>query len=125
MTDMDKLYPELTEDGAQKAADAMERFRQMIANVARDCIDEAVSNIYCDVIPNIESDSWTNFRNALMDGLCDYGNRRDHKDYDFKRIRQAILAEHREEIIADLNQDLLDEVESLKSTIDMIQRNRY
>ena len=120
-----KLYPSLTEEGAQKAADEMERFRQKITKVAKQCIDEAARNIYSDVLPHIESDAWFNYRDSIVEGICNYSNRSDHKDHDFKRIRQAILAEHREEIIADLNQDLLDEVESLKSTIKMIQSVRY
>ena len=80
------LYPELTEAGKKEAVELIESFKTALKKVA----EETISNLYCDVIQYIESDSWNNFRNELMSGLKNYANRRIQGEYDFKAIRQQI-----------------------------------
>ena len=63
----------------------------------------------------IESDSWTNYRNDLMDGFRGYKNNGKHQ-YDFKELRQAIYKNHKEEIVNDLNTDLLKDINYNKTT---------
>ncbi|MDD3927130.1 MAG: hypothetical protein PHT33_10795, partial [bacterium] len=63
-----------------------------------------------------------NFRNELLSGLQNYGNRKIQAQYDFGRIRKAIFEEFRDEIIADLNQDLLQEIEDLKGQLETERR---
>jgi predicted HAD superfamily phosphohydrolase len=108
------LYPELSEEGAQEAQKLVDRFKAELTKAA----DNAIGDLYCDVATHIESDSWTNYRNKLMDGLQNYDNRLVQGEHDFKKIRQSILEEHREDLIKDLNQDLVQENEALKEQAD-------
>lgn len=109
------LYPELPPGGAEEAQELISKFKAQLAKAA----EEAISDLYTDIAPFIESDSWGNYRNAIMDGFKNYGNRKIQSPHDFKEIRQAILAEFRADLIEDLNQDLLEEIESLKRDLEM------
>ena len=118
------LYPPLAEGGAEEAQALVESFKIALTKAA----EEAISALYTDIIPHIESDSWTNFRNDVIDGFKDYKNRKIHGEYDFKEIRQAMLRLHRDEIIEDLNQDMVKEIEDLKRQLESereFARNRY
>jgi hypothetical protein len=114
------LFPELSKEGSDEAQKLIESFKAKITSAAED----AISNLYCDILHDIESDSWSNYRNDMMAGFKDYKNK-SHARYDFKAIRAQILKDHREEIIKDLNQDMVEEIASLKSTIETIQRLRH
>ena len=120
MSDKYPLYPELSEEGNKEAQALINRFKESLIKVA----DEAIGDFYCDVACHIESDSWTNYRNQMMDGFRNYDNRKVQGEYAFKEIRQAILKNHREDIIEDLNQDMLKEIEGLKSQIESLNRLR-
>ena len=104
------LYPRLSEEGEIEAQKIIDKFKSDISKVA----EEAIQTLYTDVAVYIESDSWGNFRNQIMDGMMNYDNRKIQSKHDFDRIRKSILKNHREDIINDLNQDLLTENESLK-----------
>jgi len=107
------LYPELTEAGKQEAVELIESFKENLKEAA----EEVIGSLYCDVLHYIESDSWTNFRTDLMSGLTNYANRRVQGEYDFKKIRQQIFEDFREEIVKDLDQDNLEKIEELKAEI--------
>ena len=111
------LFPELSEQGNNEAVKLIEKFKKELSKAA----DEAIGDLYCDVIPHIESDSWSNFRNDLMDGFKNYDNRLLQSPRDFKEIRRQIYKDFREDIIPDLNQDLAEENESLKADIKRMQ----
>lgn len=113
------LYPELNEEGQKQSQIIIDFFKEKLVKVAQ----EAISQLYMDIGCYIESDSWTNYRNSLMDGLKNYNNRKDHH-YPYDEIRKQIFKEFREDIIKDLNQDLLKEVEELKKTIKYYQDNQ-
>ena len=118
------LYPQLTEAGEEEAQSIINRFKEDIKKVA----DEAIGKLYCDVAIYIDSDSWTNFRNELMDGFRDYNNRKIQGEYDFKEIRAQIYKEYREDINEDLNQDILKENEDFKKRNEQLMNdlhNRY
>ena len=114
MKDEYPLYPELPEAGKDEAQALVDAFKGKLKAAA----DEAIGDLYCDVATFIENDSWGNFRNKIMDGFTNYGNRKLQADYDFNRIRQAIFKEYREEIIEDLNQDMVEEIEGLKKSLE-------
>jgi len=114
MSDKYPLYPELPPEGAEEAQRLVEKFKGQLKKAA----EEVLGQLYCDVAVHIESDSWTNFRNVLLAGFRNYNNRHIQSKYDFKEIRQAILKEFRDEIIADLNQDMVEEIERLKEQIE-------
>jgi len=109
------LYPYLPEVGRQEAQELVDAFKIQLTKVAK----EAISELYCDVAVFIESDSWGNFRNKIMDGFKNYNNRKIQAEYDFKDIRRQIYKEYRDEIIKDLNQDLLDENKDLKHQLEL------
>jgi hypothetical protein len=118
------LFPELTEEGKREAQNLMNRFEQMLKVKAVEIIEKITTEFYCDILNDIESDHWQNFRTKILSGLCHYSNSKKNASYDFERIRRAIYNEHREEINKDLNQDLLKENVELKKTIEYLQRNR-
>ena len=118
------LFPELPEDGQNEAVKLIEKFKEELKKAAND----AIGDLYCEIIPHIESDSWTNYRNFLMDGLQHYPNKRIQGTHDFKKIRQSILKEFRNDLIPDLNQDMAEEIESLKEQLKNereFSRNQY
>ena len=112
------LFPTLPEDGKKEAQRLVDEFKASLIKVA----DEAIGNLYCDVVEHIESDSWTNYRNCLMDGLKNYANRGIQGKHDFKEIRRSIYKEFRSDIIVDLNQDLVEENEGLKEQIKFLRK---
>jgi len=118
MEDEFPLFPELSKEAANEAQELINNFKKQLIVAA----DEAIGNLYCDILPYIESDSWTNFRNDLMDGFKNYNNKKIQSASDFKEIRQAILVNHREDIINDLNQDMLKEIADLKQQVEDLMK---
>ncbi len=108
------LYPELKEGGAEEAQALMDEFKKKMESLAK----EILSQLYCDVAMYIESASWSNFRNEILQGFSKYGNRKLQGDYDFAKIRQTIFEEHREEIIKEVQEDIVKENESLKKQLE-------
>ncbi len=124
---MDKefpLYPELKEEAKKEAQALMDEFKKKMESLAK----EILSQLYCDVAMYIESDSWSNFRNEILQGFSKYGNRKLQGDYDFAKIRQTIYEEHREEIIKEVEQDIVKENASLTKQLEWerkLNRTRY
>ena len=114
------LYPKLSEEGEKEAQKLIDAFKAKITEIA----EETIQELYTDVALYIESDSWGNFRNEIMDGFRNYDNRKIQGEYDFKEIRQSILKNHKDEIIKDLNQDSLEEIKTLKDQIEHLQELR-
>jgi hypothetical protein len=107
------LYPELNDTAKEEAVQLIESFKKQLSIAA----EKTISSLYTEMLPHIESDSWANVRRELMDGLKNYSNAKAHLSFDFKAIRAQMLKEYRDEIIADLNQDLIEENENLKKQI--------
>jgi hypothetical protein len=120
MSDQYPLFPELPAAGQEEAQCLIDKFKEAIKKAA----DEAIGDFYCDVALHIESDSWQNYRNEMMDGFRNYDNRKVQGEYDFKEIRQAILKEHKADIVEDLNQDMLEEIKGLKDQIKFLNELR-
>ena len=109
------LFPELTEQGKKEAQDLMNKFEQKLKEKALEVMEQITTDFYVDIVNEVESDHWTNYRTKLLNGLCDYSNNKSkHGNHDFDRIRKAIYENHKKEIVKDLNQDLLAEIEDLK-----------
>lgn len=113
------LFPALTEQGAQEAQRIMDSFKPKIINM----MEEILGDLYTDVSYYVESDHWTNYRNALMDGIKNYGAGKPNHAYDYKEIRKAIYENHKDEIVADLNQDLVEENHELRERIREMQES--
>ena len=116
MSDKYPLYPELTEQGKEEAQLIMDSFKPKLLAIMKDVLGE----LYTDVSYYVESDHWTNYRNALMAGINGYGTGKPNHEYDYKELRQAIYRNHKNEIVRDLNQDLVLENEKLKEHIDQL-----
>lgn len=122
MSDEYPLYPELTEQGKEEAQKIMDSFKPRLVEL----MNEVMGDLYTDVSYYVDSDHWTNYRNALMDGFKGYTHGKADHEYDYKALRQAIYANHKDEIVKDLNQDLVKEIESLNNQIKQLQQiNRY
>lgn len=115
------LYPELKAPAAEEAQALVDKFKEQLKKAA----EEVIGQLYCDVAVHIESDSWTNFRNALMDGFRGNFNKKVLGEYDFAAIRKEIYKEYREELIPDLNQDLVKEVDDLKRQLEEAWKRDY
>ena len=115
------FYPDLPEEAGIAAQKLMDEFKE---EMKKTC-DGILRDLYTDVAVYIEHDSWTNYRNQIMDGFRDYtGNRKIHMQYEFKAIRQQILKDHRAAIIEDLNSDMVEEIKSLKEHIAYMEEIR-
>ncbi len=115
------LFPNLTEQGENEAQKIMDSFKPRLAAL----MDEVMGELYTDVSYYVQSDHWTNYRNALMDGFKDYRAGKPDHAHDYKELRQAIYNNHKAEIVADLNQDLVDEINLLKTHIEQLQRQLH
>ena len=121
MSEKYPLYPELSEEGKEEAIRLVDKFKKQLSEKAKEVIENILGDMYCDLLPHIESDAWCNFRNDLLAGFTNYNNRKLQGDYDFKKIRQQMLKEFRSEIIKDLNQDYIDENTELKKDIERMK----
>ncbi len=110
------LFPELTDEGKIQAKNLIDKFEHQLKLNAIKLMGEITDTFYSDVLHHIESDHWQNYRNTIMEGMCNYSNK-EHSPHDFDRIRKAIYMYHKEEIIKDLNQDLVKEIERLKKLL--------
>lgn len=104
------------ENDMQELIDA---FRAKIKKVA----EESISDFYTDVTPFAEMDSLTNFRNVLLEDIV--SSKPSLWGYKQKEIRAKILKEHKDEIASLINQDLLNEIERLKSILEESQTSHY
>jgi hypothetical protein len=116
------LFPDLSEAGKQEAQNLIDSFKVAFKKAAENVIIEFIGDAYCDIIPHIESDSWTNYRNKMMDGFRDYNNRLVQGEHDFKTIREQIFKEFKDEIIADLDQDNIKKIKELEEHIEFLNR---
>ena len=113
----DKLYPLfplLPDVAKEEAQQLIEDFKTEMKRAA----DEVISKLYTDIVFYIESDTWSNFRNKIVDGMRNYNNRHLQGKYDFKQIRESLLREYRDALIEDMNQDLVEENEKLKKELE-------
>ena len=120
----DTFYPELTEQGKQQAQDLMIKFEKTLKESAINIISKFSEDFYCDVLHEVESDHWTNYRTKILNAICDYSNKKDNS-YEFDRIRKAIYRKHKDEIVKDLNQDLLKEISDLKEQLNQAFSRRF
>jgi len=115
------FYPELPEAGQLEAQVLMDKFKANAKKVLDDLLDDYLGTVYCSLCPEIESDSWQNYRNTIMDGFRNYKNSELHRRYDFAEIRKQIYKEHKVEIDKDLDQDNLKKIAELEGTIKILR----
>jgi hypothetical protein len=110
------LYSKISEVGKQESQKFIDQFKEKLKKVA----EEVIGDLYVDIPCYIESDSWSNFRNQIMDGFKNYNNRLKQNEFDFKEIRQQIFKDFKDDIIKDLDADLVKENEDLKKSYQIL-----
>jgi hypothetical protein len=110
------LYPELSEQGKIEAQQLMDVFKKEIVKL----VSDVMSDVYCNIIPHIESDSWANYGNKILSGFMGY--RQDVHKHNYAELRKAIYRNHKDAIDKDLNQDLVEENKRLIETIKIMQK---
>jgi len=111
------LYPEFDIIAQNQAEQVTKRYFENFKKKCIDILDELAGEYVSAIVDHIESDAWSNFRQEIIDGLCNYSNRKIQGRYDFDKIRKSIFDHYRNEIIEDLNQDLVLENEKLKNDL--------
>ncbi len=111
------LYPAISEEGKREAERLIEGFKVKLKRAA----DEVLSDLYVDIPAFIESDSWGNFRNTIMDGFKNYANRKRQNEWNFAEIRAEIFKQFHDDIINDLNKDLVEENSKLKKEVERLE----
>lgn len=96
-------------------------FGEMIA-YAKKAVVSAMVNEFDDNCTKwvdwIESDSWSNYRDQLKHALeYDYASILEQDSYWAKNVRKLILKEHKEELLACLNLDLITQIETLQKDL--------
>lgn len=105
---------------AKEAQEYIDVFRLRMKDIA----DETLGELYCKIIPYVDTDTWTNYREALRIEL-------EH-EYMFSKFKQpwatnfrrAVFVENREEISKLISEDILKrikELEDIKQEFDMFR----
>lgn len=80
----------------------------------KDVVDEIFGELYVNVIPYIETDAWTNYREALRIELEHEYKYTKFKDDWATNFRRAVFVENREEISKLIEQDILKRIKHLE-----------
>ena len=104
-------FPELNEQGNQDALHLIERFKAKLQS----CAEETIGEVYCNLLPHIETDTWTNYREecrlSLQNHYCQKETATSEEAW-AKLIRQAIYEQFKPElqnaIIRDLEKKIAD-----------------
>lgn len=106
---------------ASEAQSHIDKFRHKMKEIAEECLGE----IYVNITPYIETDSWTNYREALRIELqheYKYSNFKQDWAVDFRR---AVFVENREEISKLIESDILKRIKHLEDCNQEFDQFRY
>lgn len=112
---------ELSEKGQQEAIELVERFKGELKAVA----EKAISGLYCDLIPHIETDAWTNYREQLRIELQKhYVQQATVSDEGAwaMYVREAIFKQFRAELEQGVIADLTKRIEFLEKLLNDSRR---
>jgi hypothetical protein len=106
---------------ALEAQSYIDKFRSQMTKIAEECLGE----IYTQVLPYIETDTWTNYREALRIEL-----QHEYKFSNFKQpwataFRRAVFVENREEISGLIEADILKRIKHLEDCRQEFDQFRY
>lgn len=116
---MDLKY---SEEKLQEEAQAfIDKFRKRMKDIA----DETLGELYVNVMPYIDTDTWINYREALRSEL-----EHEYKYSRFKEewavnFRRAVFVENREEISKLIEQDVLKRIKHLEDCKQEFEQFRY
>lgn len=112
---------ELSEQGVKDAENIYKRFCLRL----KAACDEALGDFEVHCVTFLESDAWTNYREALKTEMAHEYKYSRFKDDWAKAVRRAIFVENREELAQLLNQDLLAEVKRYEDRHQEFDQFRY
>jgi hypothetical protein len=113
MSDEIKLVEQRQKDFESFMGRAIANIKSEINNL----VDEAAQDINASYAPFIDTDAWTNYRSYLMKELKGGAFKEVSNTTEghwAKNVRDMIFHEHKDELIAAINQDLLREIDKLK-----------
>jgi len=98
---------DLTEEQYKHLEQEGQEFINKFKSKMKDACEEILGNVYCDLMPQIASDAWINYRNVLRNRFA----RENAKDEALSEwgtdLRKKIFQENKKEIIKMLNEDLV------------------
>lgn len=110
------------EEKLQKdAQEFMDSFRTKMKAIA----DETLGELYVNILPYIETDAWTNYREALRIELAHEYKYKTFKEPWAVNLRRAIFVENRDELTDLINKDLLKRVKDLEDRVREFEQFRW
>jgi hypothetical protein len=113
-------YPMLSEEGVAEVQRLMDRFKADITEAAKNIIEDATTDMYCNVADYVDSDSWHNYRRSIIDQLGRY-DKQGYSQYDAKELGRQLLRYHKEEIQSDIIKDLQEQLDREKEAYRKLQ----
>jgi hypothetical protein len=110
-----KLTDKQVEEFEKESQAYMDYAKEKIKKIA----NEAIDDIYINIVPNAYGDALTNFRNSMMEEIVK--TKPSKFDYQGSRLRELIWKSHKDELVNLLNEDLLKENERLKKLLEDYQ----
>jgi hypothetical protein len=110
-----------TEKLEKDAQDFIDKFRTKFKAIA----DECLGDLYCNIGPYIETDQWTNYREALRIELEHEYKYSRFKDEWATNFRRAVFVENREEISKLISDDILKRIKYLEDCHQDYKQFRY
>jgi len=87
--------------------------------------DEIIGELYSNVMPYLDTDTWTNYREALRLELEHEYKYSKFKCAWAKNFRRAVLVENRDKLVELLNHDLLERIKTLEDRHQEFEMFRY
>jgi hypothetical protein len=106
---------------ANQAQNYLNNFKSRMGYIAEECLDE----LYTNVIPYLETDTWTNYRESLRLEL-----EHEYKFSKFKEpwatnFRRAVFVENRKELAELIQEDILKRIKHLEDCHQEFEQFRY
>lgn len=111
------MMDNLSEKGHQEALALIESFKKQIKNIA----DQTIGNVYTEIMPYIESDSWLNYREHLRLEMQNKYLKKETLTTEEawgKFIREAIFTQFREELEQGIIRDQQERIKTLEKWLD-------
>ncbi len=104
-----------------EAQEFIDKFRKRMLDIA----SETLGDLYVNIMPYLETDTWTNYREALRIEL-----QHEYKYSNFKQpwavdFRRAVFVENRQEISSLIEQDILKRIKHLEDCKQEFEAFRY
>lgn len=106
---------------ANEATLAIEGFKSQMKDIA----EQAIGNLYVNVIPYLETDAWTNYRESLrLDLEHEYKFSTFRQDW-ATNFRRAVFVENRDEMADLISADILKRIKHLEDCRQEFDQFRY